>query len=58
MSERDIAKRQTASVYPKELVNIGVLEEPQERRESLFVHPKLMRLMIRDDNKLNPYASS
>ena len=56
--ERDIAKRQTASVYLKELVDIGVLEERQEGREKLFVHPKLMRLMTRDDNDLIHYATS
>lgn len=53
--ERDIAKRQTASVYLKELVNIGVLEERPEGREKLFVHPKLMRLMTRDENEVVTY---
>lgn len=56
--ERDIAKRQTASVYLKELVEIGVLEERQEGREKLFVHPKLMQLMIRDQNEIAPYPAS
>jgi len=56
--ERDIAKRQTASVYLKKLADIGVLEERQEGREKLFVHPKLMRLMTRDENTLDPYAAS
>ena len=55
--ERDIAKRQTASVYLKELVNIGVLEERQEGREKLFVHPKLMRLMTHEDNEIIPYPA-
>ncbi|QOC21981.1 Fic family protein [Wenzhouxiangella sp. AB-CW3] len=55
--ERDIAKRQTASVYLKELVDIGVLEERQEGREKLFVHPKLMRLMTYADNEIIPYPT-
>lgn len=56
--ERDIAKRQTASVYLKELTEIGVLEERQEGREKLFVHPKLMQLMTREHNEISPYPAS
>lgn len=54
--ERDIAKRQTASVYLKQLAEIGVLEEIQQGKEKLFYHPKLMRLMSQDDNGFQPYA--
>lgn len=54
--ERDIAKRQTASVYLKQLAEIGVLEEMQLGKEKLFFHPKLMRLMSQDDNNFQPYA--
>ncbi|KFZ30653.1 addiction module protein [Pseudidiomarina salinarum] len=43
--ERGIAKRQTASTYLKDLVDIGVLEEVPSGKEKLFVHPKLMQLM-------------
>lgn len=46
--ERDIAKRQTASVYLKQLVEIGVLEARQAGKERLFINAPLMRLM-RDD---------
>lgn len=52
----DIAKRQTASVYLKQLAEIGVLEEMQLGKEKLFFHPKLMRLMTHDDNNFQPYA--
>jgi len=52
--ERDIAQRQTASVYLKELADIGVLEEKQAGREKLFVNPKLMQLMTQDDNEIAP----
>ncbi|MBO2690491.1 Fic family protein [Shewanella algae] len=54
--ERDIAKRQTASVYLKQLADIGVLEELTVGKEKLFVHPKLMQLMTRDSNQITPYT--
>jgi Fic family protein len=54
--EKDIAKRQTASVYLKQLVEIGVLQEQQVGKEKLFVHPKLMQLMTIDSNKFELYA--
>lgn len=43
--ERDIAQRQTASVYLKQLVDIGILEEVAAGKEKLFVHPGLLQLM-------------
>ena len=55
LTERQIAGRQTASVYLKELVRIGVLEERPVGREKLFIHPKLMRLLTRDANEFAPY---
>jgi Fic family protein len=48
--ERDIAKRQTASVYLKQLVDIGILNEVRAGRESLFVHPKYIELLSGDEN--------
>ncbi|MEE4637149.1 MAG: cell filamentation protein Fic [Wenzhouxiangella sp.] len=56
--ERDIAKRQTASVYLKELARIGILEERQEGREKLFVQRKLMQLMTNDHNEISPYPAA
>ncbi len=56
LTERKIAERQTASVYLKELVRIGVLEEKAVGREKLFIHPKLMRLLTRESNDFKPYA--
>ena len=50
LTARKIAGRQTASVYLKALVKIGVLEEKAVGREKLFIHPKLMRLLTRDPN--------
>ena len=53
--ERDLAKRQTASVYLKQLCQIGVLQEIQAGKEKLFVHPKLLQLMTTDENDFTPY---
>lgn len=43
--EAGIAKRQTASTYLKNLVDILVLQEIQQGKEKLFLHPKLMQLL-------------
>jgi Fic family protein len=45
--ERDIAGRQAASRYLKQLVEVGVLEERTVGRDKLFIHPKLMHLLTR-----------
>jgi len=50
-----IAKRQTASKYLKALTAIGVLEEHLAGREKLFIHPKLMKLLTRDEDEFPPY---
>jgi len=55
--ENDIAKRQTASVYLKQLCKIGVLKEIQEGKEKLFVHPKLIKLMTNDSHEFNRYET-
>lgn len=51
-----IARRQTASVYLKEMVAIGVLEQRTEGREKLFVHTKLMELLTTDGSTFAPYS--
>jgi len=38
-----VAKRQTASTYLKQLVNIGVLEEMTVGREKLYINIRLLR---------------
>jgi len=53
--EADIAQRQTASVYLKQLVDIGVLSEVETAKEKLFIHPKLMKLLTRDGNDFSRY---
>jgi Fic family protein len=54
--QRSIAKRQTASVYLKQLAQIGVLREISVGKEKLFVHPKLMQLMTIDSNDVGAYV--
>ncbi|MGQ8366439.1 protein adenylyltransferase Fic [Glaciecola sp. 1036] len=51
--ERNIAKRQTASSYLKQLADIGVLQEIDSGKEKLFVHPRLMTLMTKDSNNIS-----
>ncbi len=53
--ERDIAKRQTASTYLKQLADIGVLQKIDSGKEKLFVHPRLMTLMTKDSNSINAF---
>ena len=54
--DKQIAQRQAASRYLKELAGIGVLRETQVGKEKLFIHPKLMKLLIRDSNAYASYA--
>ena len=51
-----IAKRQTASVYLKQLCEIGVLKESKSGRETLFVHPKYIDLLTVEENIYIYYA--
>ena len=53
--QKEIAKRQAASRYLQELVQIGVLHEISVGKEKLFLHPKLMQLLTRDDNHFEHY---
>ena len=48
--DADIAKRQTASVYLKQLCDIGVLREVKSGRETIFVHPKYIELLTGEEN--------
>ena len=53
-----IAKRQTASVYLKQLCDIGVLKEIKSGREALFVHPKYIELLSGEENVWVYYAGA
>ena len=48
-NDAGIAKRQTASMYLKELCDIGVLQEEKGGREKVFIHPNLMKLLTAED---------
>jgi len=56
LTEAGIAKRQTASQYLKQLVEIGVLSEANAGKEKLFINPRLMQLLTRDSNQFTPYV--
>ena len=51
-----IAKRQTASVYLKQLCDVGVLNEVKSGREAIFVHPKYIELLTGEENVWVYYA--
>lgn len=53
--EKGIAKRQTASNYLKQLVEIGVLQEKTAGNEKLFLNPRLLHLLTSDSNELQSY---
>jgi Fic family protein len=54
--EAGLAKRQTASVYLKQLADLGILTEIKSGRESLFIHPKYVELLKGDENVWVYYA--
>ena len=51
-----IAKRQTASVYLKQLCDVGILKEVKSGRENIFVHPKYIELLTGEENVWVFYA--
>ena len=53
--DANVAKRQTASVYLKQLASIGVLSEIKRGRERLYLHPKLLQLMTTDQDQFTEY---
>lgn len=54
--DANIAQRQTASTYLKQLTEIGVLREMKVGREKIFVHPKLFDLLTTDEHQFAPYS--
>ena len=54
--EAGIVERQAAARYLKALASIGVLSEKAVGREKLFVHSKLLTLLMGDSNDSDPYA--
>lgn len=43
-----LARRQTASVYLKQLTDIGILREHKVGREKIFLNPAFIDLLKRD----------
>ncbi|WP_077003106.1 protein adenylyltransferase Fic [Variovorax sp. KK3] len=56
--DKQIAQRQAASRYLKDLAGAGVLMEIQAGKEKLFTHPKLVRLLTRDGNEFDRYGAT
>jgi Fic family protein len=54
--DKGIAQRQAASRYLHDLADLGVLREMPVGKEKLFIHPKLMELIGRDDHVFEPYG--
>ena len=53
--DKGIAQRQAAPRYLHDLADIGVLSEMPFGKENLFIHPKLMQLISRDNNQFQHY---
>ena len=51
-----IAQRQTASAYLKQLVDIGILKEKKFGRDVLFLHPKFLNLLTHNKNNFKKYS--
>lgn len=56
VTEAGIARRQTASLYLRQLAEIGVLTETVSGKEKLFIHPKFLRLVAREENDFELYG--
>jgi Fic family protein len=52
-----LAKRQTASVYLKELSDIGILDDVKVGRDKLFIHLKLVALLKSEQHAFPQYDS-
>jgi Fic family protein len=53
--DANIAHRQTAANYLKELCEIGVLKETKVGREKLFIHPRFLQLLTAESHTVIPY---
>ena len=54
--EKGIAQRQAASRYLHDLVDLGVLRKMAFGKEKLFIHPRLLELLVQDSNEIQAYA--
>jgi Fic family protein len=58
LEERNIAKRQSASKYLKELVAIGMLIEEKSGRDKIYLHRTYMDLLSSDEHAVKPYPTA
>jgi DNA-binding transcriptional ArsR family regulator len=56
--EHDVASRNTASRYLRELAGAGVLEQRKDGREILYINNKFLELLKRDKHEFVPYPSA
>jgi len=57
LTDKGIAKRQTASKYLKTLVDLGILVQIKHGKQKLFVHTKLSKLLMSASNEFTPYPT-
>lgn len=57
ITDRNIAKRQTASGYLKDLTRIGVMREEKSGREKVYMHKKYFDLLTSDHHTFDPYPA-
>jgi Fic family protein len=53
--DNNIARRETASIYLKNLCEIGVMKEEKIGRDKIFIHPKFMKLLTGNDHSFEKY---
>ena len=56
--KHDVASRNTASRYLRELAEGGVLEQRKEGREILYINNKFLELLKRDRHEFTPFPSA
>ncbi len=56
LTERNIAKRETASMYLKTLAEIGVLIEEKSGRDKVFIHRRYIDLLGSDEHTILEYS--
>lgn len=55
--DRGIAKRETASLYLKQMAALGLLEEMKSGRDKVFLHKKYFDLLASEDHVFESYSA-
>ena len=53
--EEGIAKRETASIYLRQLTDLGVMEEEKVGRDKIFLHRKYIDVLFAEGHSFEPY---